>query len=37
VRRTLVGPEITERALISSALSIDAGNEGTATMTPATA
>jgi ribose transport system ATP-binding protein len=38
VRRRLTGAEITERALIASALSIDAPNqEGTATMTPATA
>jgi hypothetical protein len=37
VRRTLVGSDITERALIASALSIDSGTQGAATMTPATA
>jgi ribose transport system ATP-binding protein len=38
VRRTLVGDDITERALIASALSIDTRtDEGAATLTPATA
>jgi len=38
VRRTLVGGDITERALIASALSIDTRtDEGAATLTPATA
>jgi ribose transport system ATP-binding protein len=35
VRRTLVGPEITERALIASALNIDADIEGAGAARPA--